>query len=94
MGDIFASADQVRAREKARKAADQDTLKRLLNTTDATVWADEFVKQAWKLGHVIDEDWMRGWFANAIEIGRLAGRVETASLRELMEAAAKRSASP
>ena len=47
-----------------------DTLgRRLLSTTDAAVWADEYVK-------LYGGDWglMVAWFANAIETGRAAGR--------------------
>ena len=35
----------------------------LLQTTDAAVWAKEFMK-VYKAGAVIDEDLMIGWFAN------------------------------
>jgi hypothetical protein len=35
---------------------------------DAAKWADAFCQHAKKLGHGdIDEGWMIGWFANAIE---------------------------
>lgn len=34
---------------------------------DASAWAAAFCQHAKKLGHDIDEDWMIGWFANAIE---------------------------
>jgi hypothetical protein len=34
---------------------------------DASKWASEFCKIARDLGHNIDEGWMIGWFANAIE---------------------------
>ena len=35
---------------------------------DAAKWAAAFVQHATKLGHSgIDERWMIGWFANAIE---------------------------
>jgi hypothetical protein len=45
---------------------DGDTLRRMGD--DAAKWAAEFVKTATRLGHPgLDEDWVRGWFANAIE---------------------------
>ncbi len=34
---------------------------------DARKWAAEFCKIARDHGHNIDEGWMIGWFANAIE---------------------------
>lgn len=34
---------------------------------DATKWAAAFCQHAERIGHVIDEGWMIGWFANAIE---------------------------
>jgi hypothetical protein len=43
-----------------------------LNTTDAAVWAKEFMKTAAR-GVVIDEAHMIGWFANAIEVARRDG---------------------
>ena len=41
----------------------------LLNamSDDASQWAAAFCQIAKKLGHDIDEGWMIGWFANAIE---------------------------
>jgi hypothetical protein len=46
-------------------------LKRLYATTDAKVWAAEWCKVARKIAAsgapIIDEGWMIGWFANAIE---------------------------
>lgn len=44
---------------------------RLLCTTDAQVWAEEFAK----VQPTVDEGLMIGWFANAIETGRRAGKV-------------------
>lgn len=45
--------------------------------TDAAKWAAEFCKIGRDLGHTtIDEGWMIGWFANAIEAGREAGRMQ------------------
>jgi len=41
----------------------------LLSTTDALVWAEEFVRI-----HGGDEGLMISWFANAIEVGRSAGQ--------------------
>jgi len=56
---------------------------RLHSTTDAQVWAEEWCKVAREIAdaaepgrQVIDEGWMIGWFANAIEIGRAAGVTE------------------
>lgn len=50
-------------------------------TTDAAVWAHEWCTIARQIrdrgDDVIDEGWMIGWFANAIEIGRAAGRAST-----------------
>lgn len=49
---------------------------------DAQKWAAEFMRIA-QAGDLIDtrgddtEGWMIGWFANAIEAGRSAGRRET-----------------
>lgn len=34
---------------------------------DASLWAAAFCQIARKHGHEIDEGWMIGWFANAIE---------------------------
>jgi hypothetical protein len=51
---------------------------------DAMRWADEWCRIAkeiemsrTKMRKVIDKGWMVGWFANAIEAGRYAGRQET-----------------
>jgi hypothetical protein len=54
-------------------------MRNLLNTTDARVWAQEWCRIAREIEaadderRVIDEGWMIGWFANAIEVGRDAG---------------------
>jgi hypothetical protein len=45
--------------------------KRLYGTTDASVWAEEFCKR-----FDMDEGTMIAWFANAIEIGRSAGKAQ------------------
>lgn len=51
-------------------------------TTDAQVWAREWCRIAREIEaaddgrEVIDEGWMIGWFANAIEAGRDAGSHE------------------
>lgn len=47
----------------------QELTRNLLSTTDAAMWADGFVKL-----HGGDWGLMVGWFANAIEVGREAGR--------------------
>lgn len=60
-----------------------DLTLRLHSTTDARVWAQEWIKTARLVGvrnqtfaALLDEGWMIGWFANAIEVGRDAGRRE------------------
>jgi len=53
-----------------------DEVARMLsNTTDARMWAWEFLDVI-ESGVDIDEALMVGWFANAIETGRAAGRRE------------------
>lgn len=43
--------------------------------TDAALWADNFRKVALRLGYDdMDDGWLLGWFANAIEAGRNASR--------------------
>lgn len=78
---------------------DQEPTAKLHATTDASVWATEWCRVAGaNFGeHAIDEGWMIGWFANAIECGRnaglkvgLIGRLETiqilqAQMMELTE---------
>lgn len=49
----------------------------LLSTTDAQVWARAFMERFGGLTvgeGTVDEGTMIGWFANAIETGREAGR--------------------
>jgi hypothetical protein len=48
----------------------------VLSTTDASVWATEFCR----LFPGADWGLMVGWFANAIETGRDAGRAEEETL--------------
>lgn len=66
------------AGERRKKDVMDDTLNGLLETTDGSVWAEEFCKR-WTLttvdGAVVDdaEGLMIAWFANAIETGRGAG---------------------
>jgi len=55
-----------------------------LDTTDAQVWAAEFVRifagkeiREHEAEGAVDEGTMIAWFANAIETGRSAGRKET-----------------
>jgi hypothetical protein len=51
----------------------------LVADTDAAKWAGEFCRVAKQIdGTVLDEGWVIGWFANAIETGRGHGR-ESAS---------------
>ena len=74
-----------------------ETVKLLLSTTDAQVWAREWCRIARRLvkdhgaGGIIDQEWMTGWFANAIETGRDAGARAALSNegRELNEAKAE-----
>lgn len=40
-----------------------------LPSFDARDWSKAFCKIAKKLGHDLDEDWMTGWFANALMRG-------------------------
>jgi hypothetical protein len=49
---------------------DEVNVSRLYATTNAQVWAEEFAKVC----PDVDEGLMIGWFANAIETGRAAGR--------------------
>ena len=56
-----------------------EVVAKLLSTTDAQVWAQEFMKVYDDLVIVIDEGLMIGWFANAIEVGRAAGASEKQS---------------
>lgn len=46
-------------------------LQRLYSTDDASVWAEEFCKVASRnWNHELDEGWVTGWFANAIETAK------------------------
>ena len=61
--------------EYARGVVSAETVRLLHGTTDAQVWAREFVRMyddpdldVW-----LDEELMTTWFANAIEVGRAAG---------------------
>lgn len=68
---------------------------KLHSTTDAHVWAEEFVRLFDRRLVVrgnftagtffVDEGTILGWFANAIETGRTAGRYELPELPELPE---------
>lgn len=42
-------------------------IERLYATDDAAVWAEEFCKVARERGHDLDEGWVIGWFANAMQ---------------------------
>jgi hypothetical protein len=44
--------------------------------TDAAKWAAEFCRIARDHGHDLDEGWVIGWFANAIEAARSGPRGE------------------
>jgi len=50
--------------------------------TDAAKWAAEFCRIARDHGHDLDEGWMIGWFANAIEQARAGPWEETVELVE------------
>lgn len=70
--------------EQGESAADLS--KRLYETTDAAVWAAEFMKVynskfRVQVGELLDEGWMISWFANAIEIAKSheRRRIETAA---------------
>jgi hypothetical protein len=53
----------------------QEQVRRLHATTDALIWAREFNAVHKELhGFEHDEGWLVGWFANAIEKGRDAGK--------------------
>ena len=59
--------------------SDADFLGRI--GTDGAKWAAEFRRIAIGLGYSdMDEGWLIGWFANAIEAGRDAGRAESAAV--------------
>jgi len=55
-------------------------------TTDARVWAKEFMKTVKANNITIDEDFMLGWFANAIECSDI---IRTPSLDKAREIAAQ-----
>lgn len=57
--------------ETARAAA--ETASKLNSTTDAHIWASEFIRLCKLHSWVIDYSLVLGWFANAIETGRSAG---------------------
>lgn len=50
------------------------TQEELYATTDGAVWAKEFCDVAKRNGADLDEGWVIGWFANAIETGRTHGQ--------------------
>ena len=55
-------------RKNSKNRSSSSTVRLLLNSTEADIWAAEYVRL-----HGGDESLMRGWFANAIEVGRTAG---------------------
>lgn len=55
----------------------------LLQTTDAEVWAREFVARFDAHRIDVDVDVMLTWFANAIETGRTAGQADSVQRRTL-----------
>jgi hypothetical protein len=52
---------------------------------DAAKWAAEFCKIARDLGHDIDEGWMIGWFANAIEHSSHIRKIDAFAARKVAE---------
>lgn len=71
--DVANPASAAISSDKEGKA--QEQVKRLHATTDAQVWAQEFndvLARQYNLR--VDEGWLIGWFANAIEVGRDAGK--------------------
>lgn len=50
---------------------------RLHRVTDATVWADEFMRLVFGTNARIDKELLTTWFANAIETGATAERALT-----------------
>ena len=46
----------------------------VLSSRDAKVWAKEFIRIFGKKKESIDEEWMVGWFANAIMKGYDMGK--------------------
>lgn len=63
----------IDAARHAPKPEESDGFKLQLMGTDGARWAAEFNKVAVRLGYSkMDEGWLIGWFANAIEAGRNA----------------------
>jgi hypothetical protein len=52
---------------------------------DAAKWAAEFCKIARDLGHDIDEGWMIGWFANAIEYSSHIRKIDAFAARAVAD---------
>lgn len=80
--DAAIAAIQARQEAQFPSTSTVDTVATLLHsTTDAQVWAREWCRIAKAFLEaddgrlIIDEGWMTGWFANAIEVGRAAGQV-------------------
>lgn len=64
-----------------------DPYERLSRTTDAQAWADEFLKavEALPPGPTVDEGFMIGWFANAIETAKsITPRMTEKQFRSLL----------
>lgn len=78
--DISALAAEA---EMGYNIHDDGTVTKLMDTTDAAVWAREFCRlfdgwHVWADGpdnrpQILTEGTMIGWFANALEVGRSAG---------------------
>lgn len=72
--DAEAEARRLNAMENEQET-DGQMLARL--GTNGAKWGAEFNAVAQRLGYIeMDEGWLIGWFANAIEQGRTAGRAE------------------
>ena len=50
---------------------------KLIGNTDATVWADEFMRLVYGTNTLVDKNLLTTWFANAIETGATAERALT-----------------
>lgn len=66
------------------------TANSLLDTTDAQEWAREFCRHA----PAVDEGWMIGWFANAIETGRRHHPAQVAADRAAVDSAIAAASEP
>jgi hypothetical protein len=70
--------------DQERSMTDEELTQKLLHaTTDAQVWAQEWIKIAslMRRDQILDEGWMIGWFANAMCVAEdhLRRRLEAAT---------------